>query len=292
MIQTYIKKNIEAIERQLSLLIPDEDVAHKKLFEAARYSLLNGGKRIRPLLALATAEALGANLESAIVPVCALELVHTYSLIHDDLPCMDNDDYRRGKPTLHKQYDEAMAVLVGDFLLTKAFEILAKASNLGAEQKVKLISLLSQKAGGAGMIAGQVLDMGAENQVIDLDCLKNIHRKKTGALIIASIQFGVILAKANSKIEESLLLFGEEIGLAFQIVDDLIDVLASKNKHGKEISSDEVNGKSTYVSLVGISQSEKTARDLLDSSMDRLKCLNLEDSYLSSLTELIGKRVN
>lgn len=291
MLDTSTQEKIELINNELSRLIPEKDTAHNQLFQAARYSLLGSGKRIRPLLTLATAEALGGNLETALIPACALEMIHTYSLIHDDLPCMDDDDFRRGRPTLHKQFNEGLATLTGDFLLTYAFQIIAEADCLAPTQKVDMIKVLSIKSGGdVGMIAGQVLDIEAENRLIDLESLKNIHQKKTGALLCASIELGAIAAGANEKTMSLLKQFGEEIGLAFQIIDDVLDVISSEAKHGKAKSSDETRGKSTYVSLMGVAKSKELASQLYHSSMEKLKCLNGKASSLKGLAEVIVNR--
>lgn len=290
MIQRYIDERIPMIEAKLSSLVPEMAISHNILYEAARYSLLNGGKRIRPLLALATAESLGAEWQKALTPACALELVHTYSMIHDDLPCMDNDDYRRGKLSLHKQYDEGIATLAGDFLLTHAFQVLACDETLLPLQKVKLIKVLAEKSGGNGMIAGQILDLAAEKNGTDLAGLKNIHLKKTGQLIAASLECGAIAAEAQESVQAQLKEFGEEIGLAFQIIDDVIDVTNSESKHGKKQSSDQINGKATYVTLIGIEASKKLAQEHLESSIALLKSLNLEKSLLSQFAELLVNR--
>lgn len=249
------------IEKKLEELLTPPPSSQEKLFEAARYMTLSAGKRLRPLLLLATAEAFSVPIDLAITPACALELVHTYSLIHDDLPCMDNDDFRRGKPTLHKKYDEATAVLTGDFLLTYAFEVLAKSPGLTAEQKVQMIQVLSSRSGGNGMVAGQLLDMevGSHN----LERLNYIHRKKTADLLIASLELGGIIAGLSPSLMDEIQIFGEEIGLAFQITDDLIDL------------SSEKEGKITYVSCLGMENAKKTASDLLEQALKRLtQCPN------------------
>lgn len=290
MLQSYIQERSPHIEARLSALVPDKSVPHSILYEAARYSLLGGGKRLRPLLALAAAESLGADWQKALTPACALELVHTYSMIHDDLPCMDDDDFRRGKPSLHKQFDAGIATLAGDFLLTHAFQILSADDELLPHQKIKLIRTLAEKAGGDGMIAGQILDLEAEKKGSDLAGLKNIHLKKTGQLIAASLECGAIAASASDSTQSALKEFGEEIGLAFQIVDDIIDVTDSENKHGKKQSSDQINGKATYVTLLGIEAAKNMAEKHLENSHRLLKLLNLENSLLCHFAELLVKR--
>jgi geranylgeranyl diphosphate synthase type II len=286
----YIKKTTEVIEKRLDLLIPETDTHYNKLFQAARYSLLSGGKRLRPLLTLATTEVFSGNKEAALVPACALEMIHTYSLIHDDLPCMDNDDYRRGKPTLHKVYTDADALLAGDFLLTHAFESLSHAPHLTNEQKLSLISTLSQRSGGNGMIAGQVMDMHYTGKEISPEILQQIHRCKTGALLTAAIEFGGIIAHANHHMMNSLREFGWQIGLAFQIIDDILDVTASKQKHGKDHSSDKVNNKMTYLTLFGYDQAKIKAQELLHASLKTLENLPAETSLLASIAKLLIER--
>lgn len=210
--------HIQRIEEKLSELIPERTSLHA----AARYSLLAPSKRLRPLLTLVTAEALGASLEEALVPACALEFIHTYSLIHDDLPSMDNDDFRRGKPSLHRAYTEGHAVLAGDYLLTFAFQILSECS-LSAEQRINLVRLLSLRSGDIGMIGGQVLDIACKGNKIDERELEHIHLGKTAALITCALEFGGIVANAPQEIMVLLNRAGKHIGHAFQIVDDLQD---------------------------------------------------------------------
>lgn len=289
-ISQYLKSCSERIEQHLSQLIPERNVPYHTLISAARYSLLSGGKRLRPILALATTETLGGDVESALTAACALELIHTYSMIHDDLPCMDNDDFRRGKPTLHKVFPEGHAVLTGDFLLTHAFDLIANDVKLEANQRLELIKVLCQCSGGDGMIAGQVLDLQSEGQQIDLDKLCLIHRCKTGAMIRASIEFGGILANTSEHERQLLKSFGEDIGLAFQIVDDILDVTASKEKHGRAISSDLTNDKATYVSLLGLEQSRESAQMLFQSACKTLQQLPVDPTLLISLADVLVNR--
>jgi geranylgeranyl diphosphate synthase type II len=283
--EIYVKNRIFQIENNLeSLLQKPGTLPYKQLFEAAKYSVLNGGKRLRPILAIAVAEALGGSLEAAMHPACALEMIHTYSLIHDDLPCMDNDDFRRGKPSLHRAYPEGLAVLVGDFLLTYAFEILAAAPGISSDRKLRLIALLSRQAGGEGMIAGQVMDLDAEGKQIVFEELQHIHSKKTGALMIAAVEFGGIVAGATDEQQRNLRRFGQELGLAFQIRDDILDVTASVEKHGKARSSDKENNKATYVSLLGLEKAKQALNESIEASKKALNALALEDNRLMDLT--------
>jgi geranylgeranyl diphosphate synthase, type II len=213
-----------AIEEKLSDLIEP----HTLLHEAARYSLLAPGKRLRPLLTIITAQALGASLGSALAPACAIEMVHTYSLIHDDLPCMDDDDFRRGQPSLHKAYSEGHAVLTGDYLLTLAFQILSESPGLTAEQQMSLVRFLSLRAGDTGMIGGQVLDIASQGREIDWETLHRIHLGKTAALITVALEFGGIIANASTDEMYLLNRAGKNLGLAFQLVDDLLDSAAEE----------------------------------------------------------------
>jgi len=236
----------ELIEKTLKELIPSEE---GDLFEAAQYSL-EGGKRLRPLLILTVVETFGCPIENALYPACALEMVHAYSLIHDDLPCMDDDAFRRGKPSLHKKYSEWHAVLTGDFLLTYAFEVVAKAPNLSNEEKNALSNTLARRAGGRGMIAGQMLDLGGK--IIHPDQIKELHQKKTGALITAALEFGGIIAKQT---DLSLLLsIGKHLGLAYQLIDDILD-------------------EDGAVKFFGIKQTEEFAQTLFEKALRAIQTL-------------------
>lgn len=287
--QHYLAAKQALVEERLEQLVAESHETYRSLYQAARYSLLAPGKRLRPILALATNEVLGGNEKAALSACCVLELVHTYSLIHDDLPAMDNDDFRRGKPSLHKAYNEGLAILAGDFLLTHAFQLLARDENIDNEQKVKLIGLLAEGAGGEGMIAGQVLDIEAQGKAVNIDFLQAIHRKKTGALIAVSVEFGAILAKGTENDLHALRQFGKEIGLAFQIADDIIDVTNSEEKHGKKISSDVANKKITYVSLLGLEEARKQAKLHRENAIQALDGLSKDASLLKTIADSILK---
>jgi geranylgeranyl diphosphate synthase type II len=291
-ITKYLIDTSELIEEHLNRLVPEKEVPYRSLLRAARYALLGGGKRLRPILTIATTEAFKGCLDAAIAPACALEMIHTYSLIHDDLPCMDNDDFRRGKPSLHKAFPEGHAVLAGDFLLTHAFAVLAEAPGLSAEQKVSLVTILGKSAGGEGMIAGQILDIEAVGTEVDLDALQLIHQKKTGEMIVASVEFGGIISHATYEQMEILRKFGQEIGLAFQIVDDILDVTASQEKHGKAVASDVINDKSTYVTLLGLQKSQALAEKLFQSAIKRLDQLPINGALLTNLARLFVNRTH
>lgn len=286
-IDAYFSATIPLIEQTLNELIPEQNHTYSSLFQSARYSLLNGGKRLRPVLTLATAETFKVSPKNALSTACALEMIHTYSLIHDDLPCMDDDDFRRGKPSLHKAFNEGLAVLAGDYLLTHAFGIIANDSLLNAGQKVALISLISKNAGCRGMIAGQVMDIEAENKTTSLAALQEIHQYKTGALMTASVLAGGIIANASSQELDILRHFGNDMGLAFQIIDDVIDVTESESKHGKKTGSDAANNKATYVTLLGIDGAEKEAQQLLQRALESLSKL----PHATSLLQAIARRL-
>lgn len=245
---------LQKIDAKLAELLDDTPVA-----TAARYSLFSGGKRLRPLFTLSTAYSLKAPLEKAIIPACAIELIHTYSMIHDDLPAMDNDDFRRGKPTLHKVHTEAKAILAGDYLLTIAFEALAN-SDLDISTKVELIKLIANRSASKGMIGGQWQDIESEKKHLSLEETEKLHHMKTGALIEASILAGAYVAKAPADIQEKLSQFALKIGLAFQVIDDVLDHTHPHEKHG--VKSDLEKEKSTYVSLMGVEDAKRHAEKL------------------------------
>lgn len=222
-----------------------------KLKDAMTYSLLSGGKRIRPILSLAVCRLFGTEAEKALPFACALEMVHTYSLIHDDLPCMDDDDFRRGKPTNHKVYGEAMAVLAGDALLTQAFAVLSEASCTN-EQLRRAVSCLSHAAGAEGMVGGQVLDLIGEGNQLTYEQVIQIEALKTGCMIEAAARLGAIAADATPKEEEAVAAYADKIGLAFQIRDDILDILGDEAELGKPVGSDKGNEKSTFAALIGV----------------------------------------
>lgn len=249
MISSFIETHVKLLSDKLDQLIQEKPfMYHNPLFQAARYSIFSSGKRLRPLLLLATATAYEVSLEKSIIPACVLEMVHTYSLIHDDLPCMDNDDYRRGKPSLHKVYPEGHALLTGNFLLTYAFQLLCESPLLTDKQKLKLINLLAKSAGSEGMIGGQVVDIASEGKKIDWETLEFMHLGKTASLIIASLEMGGIIGEAPKKDMLALHTAGKYLGLAFQIQDDLDD---SKEKKGSDLKKE----KATALSLL---EPEKT----------------------------------
>ena len=264
----------EKIENWLKHYTAYDDCPEKVIFEAMNYSLMAGGKRIRPVLSLAVCDLLEGDYDAVLPFACALEMIHNYSLIHDDLPCMDNDDFRRGKPTNHKVFGEAIAVLAGDALLNRAFEILLEEVSRekeGCYYKSKAASVIAGAAGASGMIGGQVLDISSEGRAISLDHLLNIHRKKTGELIKASILFPAELYDAPDIIKERLVRYAENIGLAFQIKDDLLDYEGNSAVVGKPTGSDEKNKKSTFVTVMGLNEAKEFLKRTVERAVEALE---------------------
>lgn len=262
-----------------------EEAPQQELFDAMRYSLLAGGKRLRPMLTLALCEICGGSAEEALPFAAAVEMVHTYSLIHDDLPCMDNDDYRRGKPTNHKVYGEAVAVLAGDALLTAAFSQLTAAS-LPAERVVRAVDALSRCAGELGMVGGQVLDINAETRLCTEQEVYDIQSRKTGALISAACQLGVIAAGGSDGQLRSAVRYAEAIGLAFQIEDDILDVIGDEKKLGKATGMDEA--KNTFVRLYGIERCRVMIAEQTEIALQAAQALNAP--FLTELAETLQHR--
>jgi geranylgeranyl diphosphate synthase type II len=264
----YLSAKAEIVERALALSVAESDGPAAKLFEAMRYSLLAGGKRLRPVLALAACEAVGGSVDAAMGFACAMEMIHTYSLIHDDLPCMDDDDLRRGRPTNHKVYGEAIATLAGDGLLTDAFAVVARSAlssnaRVSPSTMLEVIAELAEAAGSVGMVGGQVIDLLGEGQAIELRELEHLHSKKTGALFVAAVCGGARIGGADATQLEALRTYARALGLAFQVVDDLLDVEESAEQLGKRTQKDEGRGKATYPSLLGVARSRELARDLV-----------------------------
>jgi geranylgeranyl diphosphate synthase type II len=287
-ISAYIFEKNRLVETHLNHLVQEKNVSYNLLFRAARYSLFSGGKRLRPLLALATAEIFDPQTPlKALGAACAIEMIHTYSLIHDDIPCMDDDDFRRGKPSLHKAFGEAHALLTGDYLLTLAFEVIAHDPALSAEQKIHLVSLLAKQSGAEGMIGGQVMDIEAVGQVVDLEKLSEIHRCKTGAMISASIETGALISGASPEEMAHLKQFGSEIGFAFQIIDDVLDVTAS-DKKGR--ASDQTNQKPTFASLLGIESAKRSAEKLYQQALEHLKRIGRDTQLLQEIAKTLVMR--
>jgi len=272
---------LERIQRLLNEYLASSEKGAARLNEAMRYSVLNGGKRLRPLLVYATGLSLNAPLEALDSAALAVEFIHCYSLIHDDLPAMDNDDLRRGKPTCHKAFDEATAILAGDALQALAFQTVSVPNPfLKAETQLKMIQLLSYAGGARGMAAGQMLDIEAENKNLSLLELENIHSLKTGALISASIELGAIAAQNPN---EALRQLGFELGLAFQIQDDILDIESSTAVLGKQQGADQALEKSTYPKIMGLDNAKLEFRKHYDVAFELLDRLEMGSSYLSGL---------
>jgi len=265
-LERYLEERAALVGRELDRFVIAAGGPASRLFEAMRYSLLAGGKRLRPVLALAASDAVGGQPADALGFACAVEMIHTYSLIHDDLPCMDDDDLRRGRPTNHKVFGEAIATLAGDGLLTDAFKVLARSIQPGhaaGPALLETIAELADAAGSAGMVGGQVIDLLGEGRQLTLNELEYLHSKKTGALFVAAVCGGARLGGANETQLAALRDYARNLGLAFQVADDLLDVEASDEQVGKRTHKDEARGKATYPALIGIDRSRAMARDLV-----------------------------
>lgn len=272
-LKAYLEKRKELIDAALEKVFPAPSGLEKRVIEAARYSLFAGGKRLRPVLCLAAAEVAGISLDVAMPSACALEMIHTYSLIHDDLPAMDNDDFRRGVPTSHKVFGEAVAILAGDALLTEAFECFAASRYRGVapETVLEVVRIAVRAAGYRGMIGGQMIDLECENRKVDLATVEYMHVHKTGALLSASLEIGAILGGGDGPLIKALKTYGHHLGLAFQITDDLLDVEGDAALMGKQPGSDQAKNKTTYPALLGIAQSREAAREHVERSLAALK---------------------
>jgi farnesyl diphosphate synthase len=262
-----------------------------RVYEAMRYSVLSPGKRLRPLLVLASSQLFGVARRSALQVAAAIEMVHAYSLIHDDLPAMDNSDLRRGRPTSHKQFDEATAVLAGDGLLTMAFEVLADPDTHGdAAVRAELVGALAAAAGPAGMVGGQMIDLIAEKQPLDIGAITRLQRMKTGALIAFSCEAGPVLAKAASELRLALRGYAHDLGLAFQIADDLLDVEGSSAETGKPVGADAAAGKATFVSILGIDRARAQAELLIDQAVAHLDLFEERAELLRQVARFVVNR--
>lgn len=283
---------LETIESHLAYLtkIYSEDTS-PLLAQSIQHVLLNPGKRIRPLLTLLTVQSLQGNISHALSPACALEILHTYSLVHDDLPCMDDDALRRGKPTLHTLYGEGQAVLVGDLLLTLVFEIISHSVDLAPSTILSLIQTLAKRSGGHGMIQGQSLDLLAEKESISLPALIHIHQRKTADLLSCSLEFGGILSQASPALCQGLYQIGQEIGLAFQIIDDVLDAEGDPSLLGKPLHSDLDNAKSTFWSLLGKKESLSLAQTHLENALEQGKQWGLASSPLLTFLPTLVHRL-
>ena len=287
-----LKEKINYIETLLNEYMPKEEGYQQTVIQAMNYSLKAGGKRLRPILTLESCKIVGGKEEDAIPFAVAIEMIHTYSLIHDDLPALDNDDLRRGKPTNHKVFGEAMATLAGDALLNHAFEIMLSSSidKKDSNKYLKAINEVAKHAGIYGMIGGQVVDVESENKIIDKDKLDFIHLNKTAAMIIGCMRAGAIIGGASEEELEKVTKYGKNIGLSFQIVDDILDITGDEAKLGKPIGSDIENSKSTYPSLLGLEKSRQIARQLIDEGKSSIDDLSSEIDFLNQLGDYIISR--
>ena len=287
----YLRTRRGAVERQLERLVPAEDDRPSTIHRAMRHSLFAGGKRIRPILFMAAAEAVAGEAPEALAPACSLELVHTYSLIHDDLPALDNDDFRRGRPTCHMVFGDAMAILAGDALLTRAFQTLAEDESAPPERRISLVAELSRAAGTVeGMIGGQVEDLEAEGKPVSGEQLDYIHRSKTGALLRGAVRMGAIWAGAEPDTLERLDELGRRVGFAFQIVDDILDVTADSATLGKTAGKDAEQEKATFPALYGLEESRRMAREHYQASLEAVEPLGERALRLRQIAERVVTR--
>ncbi|MEG3639025.1 polyprenyl synthetase family protein [Magnetococcus sp. PR-3] len=292
-LKSYLADQKHLVESALDRLLPTADREPRRLTGAMRYSLLIGGKRLRPILTLACCEAVGGSSERAMNYACALECIHTYSLIHDDLPAMDDDDLRRGHPTCHRQYDEATAILAGDALLTHAFELAAKpVSGVLPEIRLDLIRELSLAAGTHGMVGGQMLDIQGEKRPLELVALQNIHIHKTGALIRVACLAGAKLGGGTPDQVKRLKRYGEALGLAFQITDDILDEVGDAKTLGKPTGSDRALDKATYPKLMGLAQAKEAAENLIEQAHKALSTFGAEADPLRQLANFVIARTH
>jgi geranylgeranyl diphosphate synthase type II len=294
-IKAYLQKKKILIDRSLEKQVPPAKTFPPAVHEAMRYSLFAGGKRVRPILALASAEALGAPIADLLPIAGSLELIHTYSLIHDDLPAMDDDDLRRGRPTCHKVYGEAIAILAGDGLLNMAFEVLSDPRHLKAVPAARMLAIireLSTASGVFGMVGGQVVDIQSEGTEVDFPTLEYIHTHKTGALIRASVRLGALYARAGKRQFAALSRYGEMVGLAFQIADDILDLTGTREEIGKDVGSDLKKDKKTFPSFYGLEESRRRAVEVSDKAVASLHGFGRAADPLRELAKYIVQRVN
>ena len=285
------KKRADLVEEGLLRELKKVPAYDETLEKAMEYSLMAGGKRLRPVLLMAAADAVGKDGAAFLTTGCAIEMIHTYSLIHDDLPAMDNDDYRRGKPTNHKVFGDGIAVLAGDALLTLAFEVMLRQEGAAPETLVTVVSEMSRAAGPYGMVGGQVLDLEGEGRRLDLAALRKIHMGKTGALFCAAIRSGAILAGAKEEELAALTLYAERFGLAFQITDDILDITGDEAAIGKPVGSDVRNEKATYVTLTSLEEAKKLAEDAVNEAVAALDIFGERAAFLRDLALfLLGRK--
>ncbi len=287
--EKYLKETRNIVEEALDYSLAPEEP--EILRESMRYSLLAGGKRIRPILCLTSCSLAGGDPKLAVPTAVAIEMIHTMSLIHDDLPSMDNDDLRRGRPTNHKVYGDAIAILAGDALLTRAFEMVAlRSPDVDARRLLNVVGELSLVAGAPGLVGGQVVDLECEGKKVDLETLEYIHLHKTGALLKACVRTGAMIAGADDKLLTALTSYAERIGLAFQIIDDILDVTSSSETLGKTAGKDLLADKTTYPKLLGLEESKKRALNLVKEAKEAISPWGDDANYLLSLADFITNR--
>ncbi|MBQ5847136.1 MAG: polyprenyl synthetase family protein [Selenomonadaceae bacterium] len=288
--KTQWNERIKLIEATLLKELGAETALVPRLAESMEYSLMAGGKRLRPILVMAAADAVGARGTDFVQAACGIEMIHTYSLIHDDLPAMDNDDYRRGKLTNHKVFGEALAILAGDALLTQAFEVILRQQGVPAQVLLEVLREMSIAAGPNGMVGGQVIDMLSEGKRISMEELRKMHMGKTGALFRAAIRSGAILGGASEAQLAALTTYADCFGLAFQITDDILDVVGDEAVIGKPVGSDERNEKSTYVTLTSLDEAKKLAADTVQQALEALEIFGDEAKFLRDLVKMLLER--
>ena len=284
------KRRADVVEEGLLLELKKVPAYDETLENSMEYSLMAGGKRLRPVLLMAAADAVGKDGSNFLTTGCAIEMIHTYSLIHDDLPAMDNDDYRRGKPTNHRVFGDGIAVLAGDALLTLAFEVMLRQQGATPETLVAVVSEMSRAAGPYGMVGGQVLDLEGEGRHLDMAALRKIHMGKTGALFCAAIRSGAILAGANEAELAALTLYAERFGLAFQITDDILDIIGDEAAIGKPVGSDARNEKATYVTLTSLEEAQKLAEAAVSEAVEALRIFDERAAFLRELALFLLRR--
>jgi geranylgeranyl diphosphate synthase type II len=292
-LDAYLSNHKKRVDKALREYLPPDHTYPTIIFQAVRYSLFAGGKRIRPILCMAAAEALGGNPDEVLPVACALEMIHTYSLIHDDLPAMDNDDYRRGILTNHKIFGENIAILAGDALLTEAFRLLSHPEQLkdvDTAKRLDLIHDISEAAGFFGMIGGQVMDVQSEGKEFDMATLHYIHSRKTGAMIVTSLRSGALLAGGNTSEMDALIRYGTQIGLAFQVADDILNVEGEEKRIGKSTGTDKKRGKATFPALVGVEDSRKKGQELLTDALAAIAAFDEKAEPLRLIARHIVER--
>jgi geranylgeranyl diphosphate synthase type II len=292
-LKEYLDEKKIIVDEALNRFLPDTEGPAHELYDAMRYSLFAGGKRIRPILCIAAAEAVGGMSDDVMPVACAFEMIHTYSLIHDDLPAMDDDELRRGKPTNHMVYGEAIAILAGDGLLTEAFRVMAAPeliARAGAERFRRVIEMVASAAGARGMVLGQALDIRAEGKIIDTSQMEIIHAHKTGALLRASVATGAILGGGTDEQTDQLDKFGKYIGLAFQISDDILDIEGSTEELGKQTGVDAQRGKNTYPSNYGMEKSKSMLKEITASAIEAISGFDTKADILRQIAFYIMER--